>query len=204
MTAGAMGSTRNRTRPRLAVGTLLAGLVFALVSALAPAARADEPATDAKAAAFEVDFLTGMINHHQMAIMMAEPCVDKAVHEDLSALCQSIVQTQSEEVARMQAWLADWYGLRHEPEMTTGDMRSMKHLERLSGEDYEIAFMRAMIRHHWAAVRESEKCLSNAEHAELLALCRSIKDAQLEEISTMQNWLAQWYDRAGGRPAGTA
>lgn len=189
---------------RIAGTGVLAALLLVLTAFVAPSARAEAPATDPKAAAFEVDFLTDMIDHHHMAVMMAESCVEKATHEELAATCESIVQTQSQEIMQMQAWLADWYGVSHEPEMTTGDMRSMARLDRLTGEDYEIAFMRSMIRHHWSAIREAEECLSKAEHPELLALCESIRKTQLEEIATMQMWLEEWYDRSGGRPAGTA
>ena len=153
---------------------------------------------------FEVDFMTDMIDHHAMAVMMAEVCVEKAVHEDLASMCESIVATQSQEIMQMQSWLADWYGVSHEPQMTTGQMRSMAHLDRLEGEDYEIAFMRSMIRHHWSAIREAERCLANAEHPQLLSLCESIEATQLEEIATMQDWLEQWYDRGGGGPADPA
>lgn len=88
----------------------------------------------------------------------------------------------------------------HEPEMTPGQMRSMTRLDRLADEDYEVASVRAMIRHHWSAIREAESCLDNAEHPELLSLCESIRSTQLEEIATMQGWLEQWYDRPGRRP----
>lgn len=195
--------TLSRIRPRVVgIGTI-AALVVMVSSLLAPSASAEAPASPSKVAAFEVDFLIEMIDHHAMAVMMAEPCTEKAVHEDLATMCESIVQTQSQEILQMQSWLAGWYGVTHEPDMTPGQMRSMTRLDRLDGEDYEVAFMRAMIRHHWSAIREAESCLANAEHPELLSLCESIRSTQLEEIATMQRWLEQWYDRRGGRPART-
>lgn len=126
------------------------------------------------------------------------------MHDDLASMCESIEQTQSQEILDMQSWLADWYGVSHEPDMTTGQMRSMARLDRLEGADYEIAFMRSMIRHHWSAIGEADKCLANAEHPELLSLCGSIEATQLEEIATMQGWLDQWYSRHAGRPAQSA
>lgn len=189
---------------RVGAAGLLAAILMTIAASLAPAANASEPAADPKAAAFEVDFLTGMIDHHHMAVMMAEPCMVKAQHTELRAMCDSIVTVQSSEIETMQGWLQDWYGVTHEPSMSNGDMKSMSRLERLSGEDYEIAFIRSMIRHHWAAVRESEKCLANAEHGQLVDLCSSIHDSQSEEIAIMQAWLDQWYGRSGGRPTGQA
>ena len=53
----------------------------------APAAVADAPASSEQTARFEVDFLTGMIDHHHMAVMMSQMCLEKAVHDDLVAAC---------------------------------------------------------------------------------------------------------------------
>lgn len=190
-------------RSRVASVGLLAVLLLVLTT-VAPSARAEAPAPDPKVADFEVDFMTDMIDHHTMAVMMAEACVQKALHDDLASMCEAIVQTQSQEITQMQAWLVDWYKVSHAPQMTTGQMRSMSQLDRLEGEDFEIAFMRSMIRHHWSAIREAKRCLADAAHPQLLSLCESIEATQLEEIATMQRWLEQWYDRTGGRPAGVA
>lgn len=189
----------SRMRPRVVGIAATAALVVIVNSLLAPSASAEAPASDRKVAAFEVDFLIDMIDHHAMAGMMAEQCTEQVVPEDMARICESIVQTQSREILQMQHWLASRYGVTHEPDMTPGQMRSMTRLDRLDGEGYEVAFMRAMIRHHWLAIREAESCLDNAEHPELLSLCESIRSTQLGEIAIMQGWLEQWYDRRGGR-----
>lgn len=64
--------------------------------------------------------------------------------------------------------------------------------------------MRSMIRHHWGAIREAEKCLDRAEHQDLLAQCEEIKSVQLGEIEMMQTWLQEWYALPGGRSTSTA
>jgi uncharacterized protein (DUF305 family) len=186
----------------LAAAALSAGLILGGVAAAAPA-QASGPAASEQAASYEARFLTRMVDHHQMAVMMAQECRQKAVHPELAQLCSSIVQTQSAQIAQMLGWLQDWYGITHAPSMARGQMQSMERFSRLSGAEYEIRFMRAMIRHHWSAVREAESCLSRAEHPELLSLCSQIRTAQLGEIARMQGWLQDWYGQAGGRPAGT-
>jgi len=164
----------------------------------APAA-ADEPAPDRATARFEVDFLVGMIDHHAMAVEMADICLDKAVHEDLRAMCESIKTSQSRQIEEMQSWLADWYGVTHEPEMKPGDMRQMERLASLSGAEFEIEFMESMIKHHRKAIREGETCLREAYHDDLIGLCENIIATQSAEIAQMQQWLCQWYDRCRGR-----
>jgi len=100
------------------------------VAAALPAA-ADAPAASEQAARFEVDFLTGMIDHHHMAVMMAEMCVEQVVHPDLESTCESIVAAQSAEIEMMQGWLQDWYGITYEPDMT--GMQSMHRFHDLAG-----------------------------------------------------------------------
>lgn len=183
-------------------GTVLAfvgplALMIGLVAA--PTARADGPANSAQTSRFEVDFLTGMVDHHHMAVMMAESCQEKAVHAELRAMCESIATTQSAEIEQMQTWLMDWYGVDHDPMMTGGGMRAMMRLDRLAGERFEVAFIKMMIRHHKAAIREAGRCLDRAEHGQVLALCASIRQDQRAEVATLQQWLSSWYHRALGR-----
>ena len=182
---------------------LAAFLLVALVGAgltVAPAA-AEEPAPDRSTARYEVDFLIGMIDHHAMAVQMAEMCLDKAIHPELEAMCESIKTSQSQQIEEMQAWLQDWYGVSHEPEMKPGDMRQMDKLAALDGAEFEIEFMESMIGHHRKAIREGEQCLQRAEHPELLGLCQNIIDTQSGEIAQMQQWLCEWYGRCKGRRA---
>lgn len=191
------------TRPPTRLLTLLVATALALAGAVATgsAARADAPADGERTARYEVDFMTGMIDHHAMAITMSEKCLDKAVHPELEAMCADIIATQQAEIEQMQTWLENWYGVAYEPQMT---MNGMQRLERLGGEDFEIAFMESMQRHHWKAVGEAEKCLERAEHDDLRTMCEDIVEVQLAEIEQLQTWLCEWYDRCGGRPVESA
>ncbi len=54
--------------------------------------------------------MTDMIDHHMMAVMMSEHCVEKAVHEELRTMCKKIIAAQRKEIQQMQTWLNDWYG----------------------------------------------------------------------------------------------
>lgn len=157
---------------------------------LSQSAWASEPAPDPDTARYEVRFLTNMIDHHAMAVMMAEMCLERAAHRELITLCSDIILNQSAEIETMQTWLQDWYGLAHEPDTSAP---SMQRLLRLEGAEFEIAFMEMMIRHHSRAVREASHCVERAYHADLLALCSQIVAMQLEEIRTMRSWLCEWY-----------
>lgn len=155
----------------------------------------DGPAPSRAAAQFEVKFMTDMIDHHQMAIMMSQLCIAKAVHAELRALCTEIIAAQQAETAQMRAWLQAWYGIAYQPQMKPGDMRQMEKMAALAPSAFEIAFMEMMIRHHEKAIKEGRHCLERASHAELRALCEDIIETQSREIALMQSWLCAWYGR---------
>jgi uncharacterized protein (DUF305 family) len=169
-----------------------------LALAFAPSVFAAEPAPTASQRNYEIRFLTEMIDHHAMAVMMAELCLERAVHEELRATCEEIRETQMEEIATMQTWLADWYGLEHEPEMTAGMQKQLEKLAALSGAEFEIEFMETMIKHHRKAVVRARQCQDRAYHEELIAMCEQIETTQVAEIQQMSDWLCEWYDICRG------
>jgi uncharacterized protein (DUF305 family) len=154
---------------------------------------ASAPAPSPSTSNFEIKFMTDMIDHHQMAVMMAEMCIAKAIHPELRSLCESIRTAQMAEIEEMQAWLQDWYGITYQPVMKPGDQQMMERLAALSGAEFEIAFMEMMIKHHEKAIKEGQHCLDKAYHAELRELCQNIITTQSAEIALMETWLCQWY-----------
>lgn len=156
------------------------------------------PAPDRSTARWEVKFLEDMIDHHMMAVMTAEVCVENAVHEELRQLCEQIIAAQTAEIEQMQQWLSAWYGISYEPRMTPGMEREVARLAALEGAEFEITFMEMMIRHHEGAIREAEECLERAYHDELEQLCTNIIEAQEAEIAQMQEWLCEWYGECTG------
>lgn len=184
-------------------GTLALALAAGACSsdrALAPEPRfavtiASGPAPTKAQAKYEIGFLQDMIDHHMMAVMTAELCVEKAVHKELRALCRDIIAAQSAEIEQMQGWLQEWYGIRYEPRMTRGMQKEVDRLAALSGAEFEIAFMEMMIEHHSRAISEAERCVERAYHPELVELCKGIIATQAAEIEQMERWLCAWYGR---------
>ena len=41
--------------------------------------------------------MENMIDHHAMAVMMAEMCTMMAVHPELISMCENIIMTQTED-----------------------------------------------------------------------------------------------------------
>lgn len=69
-------------------------------------------------AGIDIAFMTSMIGHHAMAVLMAAPVLMAGYHHELRDLAVRIVTSQGEEIDQLQEWLATWYGVEHpmEPE----------------------------------------------------------------------------------------
>jgi uncharacterized protein (DUF305 family) len=162
-------------------------------------ATADEPAPHPQQRRFEIRFLEDMIDHHHMAVMMAEMCMEKELpHLELTEMCESIATAQMAEIEQMHAWLEAWYGREHGPEMTRPMERDMEALAELDGEEFEIEFMQMMIKHHKQAVRAGRQCVRRADHEDLITLCQDIVESQSAEIEQMESWLCEWYEICNG------
>lgn len=200
-------------------------LLLLLAFPLTPVVAGEQ--VEGRAGRAEVRFMEGMIDHHQMALDMAEDCLTNAAGDELKTVCQGVIDAQQGEISQMQTWLKDWYGITYNPvsmatmmqfmpeDMTVDGVMlggmvekaehgSMGHggmpegmdppmmmgmmagLSRLEGQDYDIAWMEAMIDHHDDALNMAERLLERGQHEELLALARQIIDDQTAEIETLE------------------
>jgi uncharacterized protein (DUF305 family) len=63
-------------------------------------------------------------------------------------------------------------------------------------EDFDRAFIEAMIPHHQSAIMMAQVALMRAEHPELQALAQAMIDDQQREIEQMQAWRSAWSGEA--------
>lgn len=203
---------RTTMRGRIRALAAIASFPLAAGAAVPRAALASgDPPPNAMAGQLEQEFLRGMIPHHRGAVMMARMALEKGTHAELKKLAQDIVDSQMMEIAKMSAFLRDWYGVEPpadqmmpmsmmgmmEMPMMHGmmpDMETrMKALEAKSGADFEIEFLGAMVDHHAMALMMAAPVLINGHHADLYTLAEDIVISQGKEIKQMDEWLDAWY-----------
>ncbi|MBS1594080.1 MAG: DUF305 domain-containing protein [Bacteroidetes bacterium] len=60
--------------------------------------------------AFDQEFLSEMIVHHQGAVQMAQLALTNAKHQEIKDLAKNIISAQTSEISEMQGWQKNWYG----------------------------------------------------------------------------------------------
>jgi uncharacterized protein (DUF305 family) len=156
--------------------------------------------TDAEHNDADVTFAQMMIPHHQQALEMAQLAPSRAQDPRVLDLARRIEDAQTPEIDQMESWLEAWGA-------DDGDMGDMDHdmgsgegmmseadmaaLDAASGTDFDIMFLDLMIEHHRGAIAMADTQLQDGENAEALALAEQIAGAQTDEISEMEQILAE-------------
>jgi len=203
------GPLRTALLAVIAVGLVLlgGGLAVALGIGRGPAV----PTADSVDAGFSRD----MAVHHLQGVEMANLALERSEDPEVRQLAFDISSTQTNQVGRMQGWLSLWgvaptggepmawmaghgghamgsNGLM--PGMATEE--ELAQLRALSGADFDVEFLRLMIRHHQGGLEMAQYAAGNAEVAEVARLARTMAETQTAETRTMTDMLAA----RGGTP----
>ena len=142
----------------------------------------------------DVEFVQGMIPHHEDAIRMADMVTSSAVSAATADLVSDIRAAQEPEIAQLRGLLSQW-GVEENPHamhmmddasmhgmMTQDDYRA---LESAVGVVFERMWLEMMIEHHQGAVQMSEVVLADGKHPVVRELATAIAAVQRDEISRM-------------------
>jgi uncharacterized protein (DUF305 family) len=72
-------------------------------------------------------------------------------------------------------------------------MQRMAVLEKLTGKDFDIAYMSMMIEHHKGAVEMAQAVLKVSKDARICKAAQEIIAVQNKEIGQLTAWLKAWY-----------
>jgi uncharacterized protein (DUF305 family) len=157
---------------------------------------------------YDRQFIDRMIPHHAMAIRSAQHMISDSPRPEMRELADDIVESQSEQIARMRAWREEWYG-DPGPAYTYRDNRwsdgmgwddngminqgggMMGRGGMMNGHAADTMFLRMMIPHHQQGIEMSREALSKARHPETRHLAEQIINQQSVEIELMRSYLRE-------------
>ena len=143
----------------------------------------------------DVQFIDGMIVHHQGAITMATEATTAASRPEVKQLAATIVTTQDPEITQLQGWRTQWYA--NEAQTTATMLESMgmgnMMIAHDPAKDFDQRFLEAMIAHHRGAVQMAETIKATATHPEIRTFAEKVITDQTAEITQMEGWIKEWY-----------
>lgn len=145
----------------------------------------------------DVEFLQGMIPHHEQAIEMAEIALDPkaAASPEVVALATRIKAAQDPEVQQMTQWLWDAgqnitmdTSAGHDMSTMDGMMTAdqMDAMAAATGADFDRMWLEMMVAHHQGAISQSQTVKANGANPDVRTLADQIIAAQQAEITEMQ------------------
>jgi uncharacterized protein (DUF305 family) len=168
------------------------------------------PTTKAKlppVSAADVQFMQGMIVHHEQAVEMTALIESRTENKDVRSLGARISHSQADEIAFMKRWLvargqpiadASHDMHKHHKNMShdlmTGMLTAeqMEALRKAKGAEFDRLFLIGMIQHHGGAltmVKDLHDSAGAAQDAELFNFATDVDSGQRAEIRIMQTML---------------
>jgi uncharacterized protein (DUF305 family) len=159
-----------------------------------------------KHSAADVEFMTGMIPHHEQALVMTELVAERTEARDVRLLALRIALSQSDEITLMKTWLRqrgepvpgegghaghDMHGEHLMPGMLNA--AELDTLRSTRGVEFEKHFLRYMIKHHEGAVSMVAQLFSSqggGQQSEIYAFAADVDADQQMEIERMLRLLA--------------
>ncbi len=170
---------------------------------LPAATKAKLPPRSAK----DVEFMQGMIMHHNQAVEMTALINERTTNKDVRLLGARISQSQADEMKFMSKWLENRgesvempmpAGMEHHhhhhtmPGMLTE--KQMTALKNAKGAEFDRLFLEGMIQHHEGAlamVKELFETPGAGQDAEIFNFATDVDSGQRAEIKIMQTLLGK-------------
>jgi uncharacterized protein (DUF305 family) len=143
----------------------------------------------------DLDFVQGMMPHHQGAIDMAKVVLQFGKDPEIKKLAQAVVKAQEGEIDFMKDWLAraDQAAFPVVPDSAKANGLAMSEMMKNMAPDYsgdaDVDFVKGMIPHHQGAIDMAKVAQQYAKDPTLLQLAGDIVAAQEGEITLMKDWL---------------
>ncbi|ROP31384.1 uncharacterized protein (DUF305 family) [Couchioplanes caeruleus] len=143
----------------------------------------------------DVMYLQMMVAHHEQGLEMVRLAGKTAQRDDIKILAQAVDATQSDEVALMKSWLADWKKpatVDHAPSahadhggLPATSEKEIAALRKAKGEAFEKAFLNLFVAHQHNAVEMAQMERTDGENAEAKAFADRVRDSRTDQIKQM-------------------
>lgn len=148
--------------------------------------------------AFDILYMQMMIEHHQAAIDMSQLVSARATQPDLVTLASDIITAQTQEIAKMTAWLLLWYNV--SPSLPSSDDSDMSSSSSGSMPAVYGSMSRAQNEAHWQEQeRKIGRAISAANHALVTKAVKGIESHVAEMKSMLTAAQQQGYPRTMSR-----
>lgn len=143
----------------------------------------------------DLDFVQGMMPHHQGAIDMAKVVLQFGKDPEIKKLAEGVVKAQGGEIAFMKDWLAkaNQAAFPVVPDSAKANEQAksvmMKNMSATYSGDADVDFVKGMIPHHQGAIDMAKVAQQYVRDASLLKLAGDVVNAQEGEITFMKEWL---------------
>jgi len=208
------GTLRTALIAVIAVALVLLGGGLAVVLGLGVDRR-----TVPTAESVDAGFARDMSRHHLQGVEMANLALERSTDGEVRQLAFDISATQTNQAGRMQGWLSLWAlppsggevmawmdgastghdghdaaGGAPMPGMATED--ELARLRSLTGTEFDVEFLRLMIRHHQGGLEMAQYAAEHADEQAVANLAEGIAETQDAETTTMSRMLSA----RGGTP----
>lgn len=144
----------------------------------------------------DLDFVQGMVPHHQGAIDMAKAVLQYGKDPEVKALAEGVIKAQEGEIAFIKDWLGrtEQNALVVAPDSVKANEQAMAAMTDMAAPysgDADTDFLKSMIPHHQGAIGMAKVALQFAKDPEVLKLAQDIITAQEGEIKVMTDWLTK-------------
>lgn len=141
----------------------------------------------------ERTYMMAVIQSHAGAISWSRLAASRADHSQLRQFARSLINDESGANQQFSTWLRNWYDVDQAATLMPADQSILDQLQNMSGRDFEIAYIRAMITHFSEAIALSSVLIPKATHPELANTASSLASGHSAQIQQLQSWLSQWY-----------
>jgi uncharacterized protein (DUF305 family) len=164
----------------------------ALLLGACQGAASDHAGSTAQGGEFDQGFLDEISRHHAGAIAMAQLAQRQGSTDHVKTMATTLVGKQQQELQQLQAWRTAWYGPGPAPTPREKDRRDTEAMARLSGVDFDKAYISGMIKHHQEGIAMATPATHHAVHPEVKAFADKMIADQTHEIEHLQEHLKAW------------